>query len=75
MRGHNVCFCLEIRKIIFELSSIHLLVWSSDSGGQPGQNPNQTFTGDTSKDNHSPDIKHSDWSQFVIIIAPLFSEL
>ena len=30
MRGHNICFCLEIRKIIFELSSIPPLIWSSD---------------------------------------------
>ena len=28
MRGHNICFCLEIRKIIFELSSIALLISS-----------------------------------------------
>ena len=30
MRGHNICFHLEIRKIIFELSSILLLIWSLD---------------------------------------------
>ena len=29
MRGHNICFCLEIRKIIFELSSLPPLIWSS----------------------------------------------
>ena len=29
MSGHKICFCLEIRKIIFELSSITLLIWSS----------------------------------------------
>ena len=29
MRGHNICFPLEIRKIIFELSSIPPLIWSS----------------------------------------------
>ena len=29
MRGHNICFHLEIRKIIFELSLIPLLIWSS----------------------------------------------
>ena len=30
MRGHNLCFCLEIRKITFELSSVPPLIWSSD---------------------------------------------
>ena len=29
MRGHNICFHSEIRKIIFELSLIPLLIWSS----------------------------------------------
>ena len=29
MRGHKICYCLEIRKIVFELSSVPLLVWSS----------------------------------------------
>ena len=29
MRGHNICFCREIRKIIFELSLIPTLIWSS----------------------------------------------
>ena len=29
MRGHNICFCGEIRKIIFQLSSILPLIWSS----------------------------------------------
>ena len=29
MRGHNICFHPEIRKIIFELSSISPLIWSS----------------------------------------------
>ena len=29
MRGHNICFCGEIRKIIFELSLIHTLIWRS----------------------------------------------
>ena len=29
MRGHNICFRSEIRKIIFELSSILPLNWSS----------------------------------------------
>ena len=29
MRGHNICFRSGIRKIIFELSSILLLIWSS----------------------------------------------
>ena len=29
MRGHNICFHWEIRKIIFELSSMPPLVWSS----------------------------------------------
>ena len=29
MRGYNICFHSEIRKIIFELSSIHTLIWSS----------------------------------------------
>ena len=28
MRGHNVCFRLEIRKIISELSLLLLLIWS-----------------------------------------------
>ena len=30
MRGHNICFHGEIRKIIFELSSIPPLIWSSN---------------------------------------------
>ena len=30
MRGHNICFHREIRKIIFELSSIPPLICSSD---------------------------------------------
>ena len=29
MRGHNICFRLEIRKIVFKLSSIPSLIWSS----------------------------------------------
>ena len=29
MRGHNVCFYCVIRKIIFQLSSILPLIWSS----------------------------------------------
>ena len=29
MRGQNICFNGEIRKIIFELSSIPPLIWSS----------------------------------------------
>ena len=29
--SHNICFCWEIRKIVFELSSIPPLIWSSDS--------------------------------------------
>ena len=29
MRGHNVCFCQEIRKIFFELSSIPPFIWNS----------------------------------------------
>ena len=32
MSGHNICFCSGIRKIIFELSSILLLIWSSVYG-------------------------------------------
>ena len=28
MSGHNICFIQEISKIIFELSSISLLIWS-----------------------------------------------
>ena len=32
MRGHSVCFRLEIRKIIFELSSIPPPIWSSAIG-------------------------------------------
>ena len=28
MRGHNICFYWEIRKIIFELSLIPSLIWS-----------------------------------------------
>ena len=31
MRGHNVCFCREIRKIIFELSAIAPLIRSPAS--------------------------------------------
>ena len=30
MRGHKICFHCDIRKINFELSSIPLLIWSSD---------------------------------------------
>ena len=30
MRGHNICFLRDIRKIIFELSSIPPLIWSSE---------------------------------------------
>ena len=30
MRGHNICFYGEIRKIIFELSSVPPLIWSSE---------------------------------------------
>ena len=30
MRSYNICFHGEIRKIIFELSSISALIWSSD---------------------------------------------
>ena len=29
MRGHNICFLWEIRKIISELSPLLLLIWSS----------------------------------------------
>ena len=29
MRGHNICFHREIRKIVFQLSSIPPLIWSS----------------------------------------------
>ena len=29
MRGHNICFHLEMREIIFELSSIPPLIWNS----------------------------------------------
>ena len=29
MRGHNICFHCEIRKIIFKLSLIPPLIWSS----------------------------------------------
>ena len=29
MRGHIICFHLEVRKIIFELSSIPPLIWNS----------------------------------------------
>ena len=29
MRGHNICFCGEIRKIVFELSSLPPLIWNS----------------------------------------------
>ena len=29
MRGHNICFYSEIRKIIFELSSVPHLIWTS----------------------------------------------
>ena len=29
MSGHNICFRREIRKIIFELSKIPPLIWSS----------------------------------------------
>ena len=29
MRGHNVCFHKEMRKIISELSLLLLLIWSS----------------------------------------------
>ena len=32
MRGHNICFHLEIRKINFELSCVPLLIWSSEYG-------------------------------------------
>ena len=32
MRGHNICFRWEIRKIISELSLLLLLIWSSDVG-------------------------------------------
>ena len=28
MRDHNICFHLEVRKIIFELSSLPLLIWN-----------------------------------------------
>ena len=42
MRGHNICFHSEIRKIIFELSSILPLIWSSEfmlyTGGHHSQN-------------------------------------
>ena len=31
MRGHNICFWQEIRNIIYELSSIPPLIWSSAS--------------------------------------------
>ena len=31
MRGHNICFCLEISKIIFELFSVLPLIWSCDA--------------------------------------------
>ena len=30
MRGHNLCFPREIIKIIFELSPVPLLIWSSE---------------------------------------------
>ena len=30
MRGHNICFHSEIRKIISELSLFLLLIWSSE---------------------------------------------
>ena len=29
MRGHKIHFCSEIRKIIFKLSPLPLLIWSS----------------------------------------------
>ena len=29
MRGQNICFCGDIRKIIFELSSLRPLIWGS----------------------------------------------
>ena len=32
MSGHNICFHREIRKIIFELSSLPPLIWSSVCG-------------------------------------------
>ena len=31
MRGHNICFHSEIRKNVFELSSVPSLIWSSIS--------------------------------------------
>ena len=30
MRGHNICFLSEIRKIIFVLSSVLSLIWNSE---------------------------------------------
>ena len=29
MRGLNICFHFEVRKIVFELSSVPLIIWSS----------------------------------------------
>ena len=34
MRGHNISFCSEKRKIIFELASIPPRIWSSGSKNQ-----------------------------------------
>ena len=37
MRGHNVGFHREIRKIILELSSVPPLIWSCGIFSSPGQ--------------------------------------
>ena len=51
MRGHNICFHQEIRKIIFDLFSIPCLIWSSDQHcseisnffSSPGQSPERAI--------------------------------